>query len=187
MCVLACVLSGTVPPWVHAESVCTNLVVNGGFETGSFAGWTQFNPGAFVGVTNDPLYVQSGSQGAFFGSPNAVSGIFQTLATTVGASYQVSFWLGNLSSNPISSMAFNWDGGANELSFVNSAAFGYTNFTYLLTATSAATDLRFSFRHDLFFWAFDTVSVVQVPEPGSLALVGLALVGLTLSARRKQA
>jgi len=170
-----------------AGTAQANIVSNGGFETGNFSGWTQFGNTGFDSVSTNALVVQAGSQGASFGEVGAFSGIFQTLATTAGASYQISFWLRNISSVTPNAMAFNWNGGGAELSFTNAAAFGYTNYTYLLAATGATTDLRFGFRHDPAFWALDTVSVVQVPEPGSLALVGLALAGLALAARRKQA
>jgi hypothetical protein len=160
---------------VHA-----NLVTNGGFETGDFTGWSLFGAGAFDGV--DGAFPQSGSFAAFFGEPLvAPSGISQTLATTAGKFYTISFWLANeadvLGTRIPNSFAFNWNGGAAELTLSNVLGpTAYTHYSFTLLATSALTDLRFTFASDPAFWDFDTVSVDVVnaaPEPGSLALVVL--------------
>jgi hypothetical protein len=170
---------------VASMAVRADYVTNGGFETGNFAGWTQFGNTAFSGV--DSFAPHSGAYAAFFGPVGSPGGIFQTLATTPGAVYTIDFWLqneadvtGNASPNAFS---FNWNGGAAEFVLTNAPASGYTHYSFGLVATSATTDLRFTFEHDPAFWDLDDVSVV--PEPGTLALVALAgsLVGL---ARRRR-
>jgi len=160
-----------------------NIVTNGGFETGNLAGWTQFGDTSFTGVDNQSP--QSGVFAAFAG-PSAPGGIFQTLATTPGRSYTVDFWLMNeadvLGQVTPNAFAFSW-GGAPKLTLTNAAASGYTHYSFILLATSASTDLRFTFQHGPAFWDLDTVSAV-VPEPGTLALVALA--GLAALARRRR-
>ena len=153
-----------------ATHAAPNVVNNGGFETGDFTGWTQFGNTTFSGV--DGSNPQSGSFAAFFGPVGSTGGIFQTLATTPGATTIPSLRAdersrrgGNAAPN---SFSFNWNGGAAEFSLTNAPASGYTNYSFLLPATGAATDLRFTFQHDPAFWDLDNVSAV--PEPGSASL-----------------
>ncbi len=62
----------------------------------------------------------------------------------------------------------------------------YTLYSFTLIATSAATDITFTFASDPAFWDFDNVSVNvgAAPEPGSLAL--LALGGGVIAAFRRR-
>lgn len=169
-----------------------NLVANGDFETGDFTSWsTSVDP---VWDAVDTLVPQAGSYAAYFGKPGGTSTISQTLATVAGTTYAISFWLmlesdvtGNAAPN---AFAFNWDGAASELVLTDAAAFGYTQYQYQLTASSASTDLAFSFSNTASFWDFDSVDVVAVtneaPEPGSLALAAIAALGGALVTRRRR-
>jgi hypothetical protein len=176
-----------------AGAAQAELVTNGGFETGDFTGWTQFGNQGDTGVDCTGRFTpHSGQCVGFFGAIGSTGGIFQTtLATQAGQTYDVSFWYSNLSGGTPNSFEFNWDGGRAEVSMVNAAAFGYTQYTAQLTASGTNTDLRFTIRHDPNFYLLDDVSVVarnnNVPEPGSMALVGLALAGLGAMSRRKRA
>lgn len=161
---------------VHAAPV-----VNGGFEAGDFTGWTQFGDTDFssVGAGNA---VHSGDFGANFGSLSGPGGIFQTLATQAGATYDVSFWLRAESGTP-NSFDFNWDDGALEVSLTDMPATSYQQYTVALTATGTATDLRFTFFHEPAFFYLDDVSVSEratrtVPEPAAPGLASIALAAL---------
>ncbi len=168
-----------------ASGAQAELVTNGGFETGNFSGWTQVGNTGFTGVNGGSA--NSGSFGAFFGPIGSTGGITQTLATTAGASYQVSFWLLSDGGTP-NVFNFNWDGGASELSFSNLGAQGFTQYVFTLMASGAATTIQFDFQDNPGFLLFDDVSVnAAVPEPGSLALAGLALAMVGLASRRKAA
>jgi PEP-CTERM motif-containing protein len=166
-----------------------NLVANGDFESGDFSGWSHFGDGLFDGV--DSVAPQSGAFAAYFGAIDG-SGISQTIATTAGGMFQVDFWL--QTESDINGVAvpnhfeFDWD-GASQLALTDaSAGVGYTHYSFLLAASSASTTLTFSFLSVPAFWDFDTVSVTSastVPEPGSLALLGLAGALATFARRRR--
>jgi hypothetical protein len=167
-----------------------NLVTNGDFETGDFSGWTTSIDPVYDGV--DSSAPQAGTYAAFFGNPFGTSTISQTLATDAGVTYNINFWLmaeadvtGAAAPN---SFEFDWDGSAVAPTIVNTGPFGYTHFGYQLVASSASTQLAFSFSDTPAFWDFDSVDVtVAVPEPASLALVLSALGGLLAVKRRRPA
>lgn len=156
-----------------STAVHANLVANAGFETGDFTGWTPIGTSAtFSGVDSNAPH--SGTYGAFFGEVGSTGGISQSVATTAGETYHVSFWLQNeadvLGVDSPNSFEFGWD-GTSVLTLTNAPAFGYTEYGFNLIASGASTEVKFTFRHEPAFWGLDDVTV---PEPGSLALVGLA-------------
>jgi hypothetical protein len=150
-------------------------LVNGGFETGSFSGWTQTGDTSFSGV--DPLAAQSGGFGAFFG-PSVIGGISQSFATVAGSVYQVRFGLALNDPAQPNSFSWTWNGVAQSPALVNSPAFDFTNFSAVVAATGATSTIAFSFLDPQAFYFLDNVSVAAVPEPSevTLMLAGLALV-----------
>jgi hypothetical protein len=165
-----------------------DLVVNGGFETGNFSGWTTFGDTTFLDVVTFPVH--SGNFAASMGPIGSIAGIFQNLATVAGQSYVIEFWLQSDGLTP-NAFQFSW-GGVLEENRTNIPSQGFTLETFTLTATSASTELRFGFRNDPGFLGFDDVSVNPVPvnaipEPATLALAGLGALCLAPFARRKRA
>jgi hypothetical protein len=182
----AVILSAALP-------AATNLVVNPGFETGDFTGWTVSGNPQFLNVNQESPH--TGSFGVFAGPQFELASITQAIPTIAGQTYQLDYWLTNLSGLPTNAFQASWNGQVVS-SLTNASTFGYTLFSFpSLTATSASTTLQFDFRHDPFFWGFDDVSVQLVSTPGgptsgvpdsgsTVALLGLALSALAFFRRR---
>ena len=72
-----------------------NLVTNGGFETGSFSGWTHTDPSNFDNIGSDPLFAHSGTFHANLGASPGPGSLSQSLTTVAGTAYTLSFFLAN--------------------------------------------------------------------------------------------
>lgn len=183
---------GFAAPAVRADdcTVAGNLVTNCGFETGTFAGWTAVDSSGFTSVSASAAH--SGAFGALSGPVGTIGTISQSIATTPGGTYTLSFWLTNLSGSTPNSFSVSFN-GATLTSLTSSAAFPYTMFTFAgLVATGSSSSLVFSFRHDPSFWELDDVVVLpsgaaRTPEPATMLLLGSGLVGLGMRMRRRRA
>ena len=174
-------------------SFAQNLITNGSFETGDFTGWTTGGNFEATEVTTGAFYEYSGAQdGNFYavlGPVGSDGTLSQTLSTTAGAQYNISFWFASVGDNP-SDFSATWD-GTPLLSLTNpNTGANWTQYTFTATGTGSDT-LTFSFRDDPAFMALDNISVTEqtsgtsVPEPSSLLLLGTGVLGLGGIVRRK--
>jgi hypothetical protein len=171
------------------------LVVNGGFEetadepTDFIPEWDEFGLTMFHGVGGNP---RTGAQAAFFGAIDGTSEISQSLPTTAGTIYSLTFWLANSAdADPPDEnfFAVRWEGGV-VATGTNVNEFGYTLFTSTVTASSDGSLLEFEFQNDAEFFDLDDVSVTEVnpiPEPASLTLWSLGALAFGLASRRRLA
>lgn len=184
---LSAIALATLAPLAQA-----NLVTNGGFETTDFSGWTPTLASGHTFLAVTPLSPHTGTWAATFAAIlSSLDRISQTLATTAGTSYDISFWLRVTGDTANNAFEFDWDGGAVELSLVNAPSGNYTQYTFSRVASSNSTVISFGGRNAPAYSVLDDVVVVQssltVPEPASLALVGLAVLGATAALRRRRA
>jgi VPDSG-CTERM motif len=168
-----------------AYPASANLITNPGFETGDFTGWTVSGFAGVTGTINGVVPHSGSFQGNFV---NATAS--QNLTTTPGASYTINFFLALANNLPVNSFSVSW-GGVTLLSLTNQSSFGYTEYTFNVTASTASTALLFGFNQIAGHggWLLDDVSVnpagVGVPDGGStVSLLGCALLGLA-ALRRK--
>ena len=163
-------------------------IVNSSFETGDFTGWTQTGNTTFNGVQcpgPGPAVVE-GNCSAFFGPIGSLGGISQDIPTVPGQSYEISFWVDPDGGAP-SQLVLSF-GGTTLINSVNLADAPYTLFTAIgIGGAGATTALSFSFRDDPGFIYLDAISVVEAPEPMTLALFGAGLAGLAVIRRRRRA
>jgi hypothetical protein len=188
---------------LHASAIpITNIVTNGGFETGDLTNWTQSGNTGFTGVDTNAAH--SGNFGAFAGPVESLGFLSQTLNTVAGVTYELSFFLQNESKGGESISPIKGGGPVDQIFQVfwngvlifeippNSSPSIYSQYNFNgLTATGTTTELKFGFRNDPGFWNIDDIvaGATGVPEALSTIWLALPVVGMfaLLQLRRKTA
>jgi subtilase family serine protease len=173
-------------------------VLNGGFESGSFAFWTligdtRISNGLANGVISSRMlqggseFIHSGTYAAFLGEPNTLASLSQTLPTFAGQAYLLSFWLVNPTGDTPNEFQVSWN-GTTLFDQIDIGMLTWTNFQFVVAATGTNTVLTFAVRNDNSGFGLDDVGVEAIPMPsfqairsanGSLAFAWSAQTGLT--------
>ncbi|MQA21842.1 DUF642 domain-containing protein [Rugamonas rivuli] len=201
-----------------AHAGATELITNGSFEAGTIvpnhsdagsqqllsgdsstlAGWTVIGGSdiAWIGLGNP--YSLNASDGNNFldltgwhDNNSTGAGVKQTIATTAGATYVLSFDIGN---------SINYNYGINDSLFVtagsvvgqqvwttvNNQASSWEHVTMTFVASGATTDVSFGGGKAVWYIGLDNVSVTAVPEPSSALMLGAGLLGMGAWLRRRR-
>lgn len=173
-----------------APAAATDLIRNGGFETGDLSHWELSGSRSFTGVSS--FAPHDGVFAAFMGPYGANGSLAQTVATEAGATYEISFWLRNEFGGANLFQA-SFDGAALLLDLQSEAAFPFRHYSFVRMAGGDAATLRFTYRNDPSYWHLDGVSVTRlnaaIPEPAGWAtmIAGFGLVGAAYRRRRTRA
>jgi hypothetical protein len=162
-------------------------VINGGFETGDFTGWTVSDSSNFTLIgSGGPLFAHSGNYEANLGARGVLGTLSQNVGTTPGTTYDLVFWMANDSGAATNEFDVKWE-GVTILSLTNAPVSNYTQYSFLVTATSSSSSLVFQYRNDDDFFRLDDISITAVPEPCTLSLLflGASSAGVGFLRRRK--
>lgn len=177
------------------------IVQDGGFEsptTGIYTavaslgdGWTATT--GTIGIENNTFegaVPHSGNQFAYLDEFSTVNTLSQTLTTTAGQSYTISYWVAD-NSPDMYQVTFGGQtlfNGAGPTAGVGSAA-DYVNETFTAVASGPSTVLSFSGKFGggdgAFGTILDDVDVTGSPEPGTIALFGLGCVVIAALKRKR--
>ncbi len=139
---------------------------NEGFELGNFVGWNVTGNSVGMLVTSNMAYVHSGVYGAELGPEGSPGQLGQTLATSPGQVYLISFWLENQGVTTVNDFQVDWN-GATVFDEANMGPFAWTNIQILVGATGASSVLQFGARNDDGNFGLDDVQVFQSSVVGT--------------------
>lgn len=163
-----------------------DLVSNGGFETGDFTGWI-FSGNPIPGTVNT-ANPHSGLYAADLIAAGSPSFMAQSLSTTPGATYNLTYFLGVSPDSTGGSVEFMTQvDGVTVFNQTNIPPQAYTRYSFAFVAIGTSTDLKFGFRNDPGSFFLDDVSVASIPEPASFWLGSLATALAIIAMRRRRA
>ena len=176
---------------VATGAQAANLLVNGGFETGDFTGWTVNVNNTGVTSSFDGEVPHSGNYFAYLGDTDTTypfGTLSQTVADVSGQNLTLSYWLESDGQLP-NYFDANWNGtlvAGSALTNVPDQRPNYVEYTFNVVGTGSDT-LLFHEQNIPAYWALDDVSLTAgVPEPATWALLMIGLGAIGYAVRRRK-
>ncbi len=187
------------------------IITNGGFETGSFAGWTVVTPagddhpqvvvqynqssnyptGVFGEIVPNPT--PGNFWGAYFVSDLKVESISQSIILNPGKTYQISYELyspANGKKNPFDALLqSNTNGNLSPIFNAKSEPTAWTTYNALFTAGAGPYTFSLNFSpggSTSADFLIDDITITAVPEASTWAMMILGFLGLGFIAYRKR-
>jgi hypothetical protein len=174
-----------------------NFIQNGSFESGDFTDWTLLNGTGsgntlsyaqsvdFVWPSVAPPYVaEDGTDFALLGDGKGTGATLSQTVTDSATRLVLSYWVAT-DGYTGNSFSVKWDGTTIAGSaLTNDTSTTYTQFQFAVQGTGSDT-LQFVAENTDGFWLLDNVTI-QIPEPGSIALLGSGLIAAAGAFRHRR-
>ncbi len=157
------------------SALAQELVFNGGFETGNFAGWS-VPPNIFPPNSNAQYFsinANGGASGTYYAllSSTELRFISQIVPTVAGQDYELTFWLKRTDNFP-AQFQVRWEG---QVVYNSSAPLpdnvNWHLFTVPLRANFNGSFIEFGQRFFPAYHFIDDISVLPAPSPAPAALL----------------
>jgi len=199
LCFVVCMFLAVAQGWgssLGCAGTPGNLLVNCGFETGDFTGWTLSGNDVPSELNNlygvegidpvDGISPNSGAYQAFIGDldSNATT-LSQTITTVPGGVYNVSFYLAQDTAPvaPYSNGMLVSFGGTLLALQLGIPVEGYTRYSWDVDATSSSTTVSITLGNDTGETLLDDAVVAPTPEPATWSMFLLGGLVVVLARR----